>query len=81
MTSSLWAQVALGSYCSKVGSGSTPRGGDSVYVEAGTAFVRSQNVYNGEFSYGLRTIGASLIGRLTIAARAARTMSAYHIQV
>ncbi|WP_394787765.1 restriction endonuclease subunit S [Rhodoferax sp.] len=52
MTSTVWTQVALGAYCSKIGSGSTPRGGDSVYVEAGTALVRSQNVYNGEFAYG-----------------------------
>ena len=34
----------------KIGSGSTPRGGDSVYVSAGTALIRSQNVYNAEFT-------------------------------
>ena len=41
--------VRLGSICSKIGSGATPRGGDGVYVDAGTSFIRSQNVYNGEF--------------------------------
>ena len=35
---------------SKVGSGATPRGGTSVYVDAGTAFIRSQNVYDHEFA-------------------------------
>ena len=33
------------------------------------------------FGTGFCTIGASLIGKLTIAARMARTTSAYHIQV
>jgi type I restriction enzyme S subunit len=33
-----------------VGSGSTPRGGDTVYQESGVAFIRSQNIYNGQFA-------------------------------
>jgi type I restriction enzyme S subunit len=41
--------VRLGSICTKIGSGATPRGGDGVYVDAGTSFIRSQNVYNGVF--------------------------------
>ncbi|ANT63919.1 restriction endonuclease subunit S [Prosthecochloris sp. CIB 2401] len=41
--------VRLGSVCSKIGSGATPRGGDGVYIDAGTAIIRSQNVYNGIF--------------------------------
>ena len=40
----------LSSCTSKIGSGVTPRGGDSVYVPEGVALIRSQNVYNGEFS-------------------------------
>lgn len=43
------AHVRLGSVCSKIGSGATPRGGDGVYIDAGTSFIRSQNVYNGIF--------------------------------
>jgi type I restriction enzyme S subunit len=34
---------------SKVGSGATPRGGATVYVESGTSFIRSKNVYDHEF--------------------------------
>ncbi len=45
-----WPHVQLGSICSKIGSGATPRGGESVYVEEGTAIIRSQNVYNGLFT-------------------------------
>lgn len=36
----------------KIGSGVTPRGGDSVYVSEGTPLIRSQNVYNSQFNQG-----------------------------
>ena len=53
-----WATVRLGEHCTKIGSGSTPRGGESVYIEQGVAFIRSQNVYNGHFaSEGLAYLG------------------------
>ncbi len=45
-----WSRVDLGSVCTKIGSGATPRGGDSVYVNTGTAIIRSQNIYNSKFS-------------------------------
>jgi type I restriction enzyme S subunit len=41
-----WTWARLGSICSKTGSGSTPRGGKSVYQQHGVPFLRSQNVYN-----------------------------------
>ena len=41
--------LPLKDLCSKIGSGVTPRGGADVYQESGTALIRSQNVYNGEF--------------------------------
>ena len=41
-----WAWVRLGDICSKTGSGSTPRGGKSVYQRDGVPFLRSQNVHN-----------------------------------
>ena len=44
-----WKPIRLGDYCSKIGSGATPRGGDTVYQESGVSFIRSQNVYNGLF--------------------------------
>ena len=46
-----WKNVKLGDYCLKIGSGSTPKGGSTVYVESGTSFIRSQNVYNLSFDY------------------------------
>ena len=39
-----WDRSKLGFLTTKVGSGSTPRGGNSVYTEKGHCFVRSQNV-------------------------------------
>ncbi len=40
----------LSDNCTKIGSGFTPRGGDSVYQSEGTSLIRSQNVYNGYFT-------------------------------
>ena len=37
--------VLLKDCCSKIGSGATPKGGKSVYIERGTSFIRSQNVW------------------------------------
>lgn len=42
--------VRLGDVATKIGSGATPRGGASVYVNDGPAFIRSQNVYDHTFS-------------------------------
>lgn len=39
-----WSLLKLGSVTTKVGSGSTPRGGRDVYVNEGIPFIRSQNV-------------------------------------
>ncbi|CAK3975072.1 Type I restriction enzyme EcoAI specificity subunit [Vibrio crassostreae] len=43
-----WCIERLGNICEKMGSGSTPRGGQSAYVAEGIPFLRSQNVWNGE---------------------------------
>ena len=48
-----WTTFRLGSVCSKIGSGATPRGGNSVYLDQGeVALIRSQNVYNDGFHHG-----------------------------
>lgn len=39
-----WEKCKLGDLTAKVGSGSTPKGGNAVYTSAGHCFVRSQNV-------------------------------------
>ncbi|MGY6559263.1 MAG: restriction endonuclease subunit S [Nitritalea sp.] len=39
-----WVPKKLGNICSKIGSGKTPRGGDTVYADEGVPFIRSQNV-------------------------------------
>ena len=41
----------LGDHCLKIGSGATPKGGKGVYLDEGEfALIRSQNVYNNQFS-------------------------------
>lgn len=47
-----WPLVPLGNHVDKIGSGITPRGGESVYVSSGTALIRSQNIYNNTFQDG-----------------------------
>ena len=44
-TPSNWRTSKLGFYTTKIGSGSTPRGGSEVYVDSGIPFIRSQNVH------------------------------------
>lgn len=44
-----WTVQRLGDLAARIGSGATPRGGSKVYVDKGTALVRSQNVYDYEF--------------------------------
>ena len=39
-----WDVVQIGSVASKVGSGATPKGGESVYTNEGVLFIRSQDV-------------------------------------
>jgi len=41
-----WDVERLGNLVSKLGSGSTPRGGKDAYVKNGVPFLRSQNVWN-----------------------------------
>lgn len=41
-----WRWIRLGNLTSKIGSGSTPRGGSKVYVSDGVPFLRSQNIWN-----------------------------------
>lgn len=46
---STWNVETLERVTSKIGSGATPRGGSSVYVESGPALIRSQNIYDHQF--------------------------------
>lgn len=46
-----WEYIRLGDVCAKIGSGATPKGGSTVYIDEGTSFIRSQNIYNLEFSH------------------------------
>jgi type I restriction enzyme S subunit len=40
-----WKISKLGFYTTKIGSGSTPKGGSEVYPDSGIPFIRSQNVH------------------------------------
>ncbi|WP_336783337.1 restriction endonuclease subunit S [Paenibacillus illinoisensis] len=50
MSFNIWKKQRLGEITTKIGSGSTPRGGSGVYKKEGIPFIRSQNVYNCEFN-------------------------------
>lgn len=41
-----WDVIRLGEITTKIGSGSTPRGGQSTYISSGIPFLRSQNIWN-----------------------------------
>jgi hypothetical protein len=45
-----WSYKPLIEVTDKIGSGSTPRGGDAVYIQTGTSLIRSQNIYNNKFT-------------------------------
>jgi type I restriction enzyme S subunit len=52
-----WECMRLKNCTTKIGSGITPKGGEKVYVSSGIAFIRSQNVLAGNFSFeGLKNI-------------------------
>ena len=44
-----WDVVSLGKATTKIGSGSTPRGGKNAYAGGATALIRSMNVHNNRF--------------------------------
>ena len=46
-----WTVSKLKDCTTKIGSGSTPRGGSSAYVESGTRLVRSQNIHDSSFTW------------------------------
>jgi type I restriction enzyme, S subunit len=46
-----WAVKPLKELTAKIGSGATPRGGKKVYQEEGISLIRSQNVYDSEFTW------------------------------
>lgn len=46
-----WDVKKLENLTTKIGSGSTPKGGDSTYKDEGISLVRSLNIYDGKFSY------------------------------
>jgi type I restriction enzyme S subunit len=67
-----WLWCKLGDLTTKIGSGSTPRGGSKVYVSKGIPFLRSQNVWN----EGLRMDDVVYIPDATHA-----SMKGTHVQV
>lgn len=60
-----WNTALLKDLCTKIGSGSTPKGGGSVYIAKGVSLIRSQNVYNLRFDYeGLAHINEAAAKKL-----------------
>jgi len=66
-----WVAARMGTLALKLGAGSTPLGGKSVYENEGVPFLRSQNVHN----YGLVLQDVALISRQTH-----QKMSGTHVQ-
>jgi len=46
-----WQTEKLADVTTKIGSGATPKGGESSYVASGISLIRSMNVHNGYFKY------------------------------
>ena len=46
-----WEVNSLKSITTKIGSGSTPKGGDNAYKDDGIALIRSLNIHDGKFTY------------------------------
>lgn len=46
-----WKVAKVKDITSKIGSGITPRGGSSIYLDSGVPLVRSQNILDNQFSY------------------------------
>ena len=46
-----WDKETLKSCTTKIGSGSTPRGGKETYLDEGISLIRSLNIYDNYFSY------------------------------
>ena len=46
-----WVSKSLGELTDKIGSGATPKGGQSAYKESGISLIRSLNVHDLEFRY------------------------------
>ncbi len=44
-----WRKIPLGEVTTKIGSGSTPRGGEAAYLAEGITLIRSLNVYDDQF--------------------------------
>ncbi len=67
---SQWRSLRLGNHALKIGSGATPRGGESVYQSEGISLIRSQNVYNNYFDFGgltfLDPIEAEKLNNVTV---------------
>lgn len=59
-----WETKKLGLLCSKVGSGSTPSGGQEVYQQTGIPFIRSQNVINNELVLDNTCISESINSKM-----------------
>jgi type I restriction enzyme S subunit len=46
----IWKSQKIKEICTKIGSGATPKGGDSAYISEGISLIRSQNVLDFTFS-------------------------------
>jgi type I restriction enzyme S subunit len=66
-----WTTTTLKEITTKIGSGATPLGGSSVYIDDGVYLIRSQNIYDSRFEWdGLARItddAAAKLSNVTVA--------------
>ncbi|MFZ4655923.1 MAG: restriction endonuclease subunit S [Caldilineaceae bacterium] len=66
-----WTTTTLKEITTKIGSGATPLGGSSVYIDDGVYLIRSQNIYDSRFAWdGLARItddAAAKLSNVTVA--------------
>jgi type I restriction enzyme S subunit len=70
-----WEFIRLDNLVTKIGSGSTPRGGKNAYIDDGIPFLRSQNIWN----EGLRLDDVAYISEDTHKKMSATTVQAQDI--
>ena len=51
INTSEFQKIKLSELCNKIGSGATPKGGKSSYINSGISFIRSMNVFDYNFEY------------------------------
>lgn len=65
-----YSKVPLQKICTKIGSGATPKGGKTAYIDEGISLIRSTNVFDFQFEYSdlahINQIQADALSNVTV---------------